>query len=256
MRFALRAAEVSIDSKGIATLLDSVWPDEQHSLNNITASLSADGHKAFVAVDSEKSELIVGLIDNFLTVTPAGLRRWELDLLAVHPDYRGQGVGKKLVETSTQAAYEIKADLVRALVRVNNTPCHRTLAGCNYKEDEHVRILYVCSESSGPVRRLPSNVDMMPVQTCTYRGHWLEGDADPLEAMSAAIGLPSQDLLSRGTAVNIDTPGLVGVLLPARFYDGLNVPSFQVVGHYQWWNYTVQASPSEPDRPFASLFSP
>lgn len=49
--------------------------------------------------DAGAGGIVVGFVIAFAT-SGAGALRWEIDLLAVHPDWRGRGLGGRLIETA------------------------------------------------------------------------------------------------------------------------------------------------------------
>lgn len=61
-----------------------------------------------------------------MTYTLEGLARWEVDLLAVHPDFRGKGIAAQLVSPITKTGKARGANFARGLVEVENMakPAH------------------------------------------------------------------------------------------------------------------------------------
>src|SRR5258706_8083208 len=122
MSIAFRRA-TEIDAPAIASLKQIVWPQEDpvdlvHPVN----ALRASDHATYVAVDND---VIIGFASGFPTRSGTGNLRWEVDLLAVHPHYRGQQIGVKLVQLSTQVGADRGwtaqgAVLARGLVASDN----------------------------------------------------------------------------------------------------------------------------------------
>src|SRR4051812_13229825 len=123
MSIAFRRA-TEIDAPALASLKQTVWPQEGavdlvHPVN----ALRAPAHATYVAVDND---MIIGFASGFPTRSSTGNLRWEVELLAVHPDYRGQQIGVKLVQLSTKAGHAQGAVLARGLVASDNIASQRT----------------------------------------------------------------------------------------------------------------------------------
>lgn len=218
MPITIRQATAA-DAPALAQLIESVWPETTASNTHITHSLAAPDHVAFVADDAGN---LVGFVDSFVTVTPEGLRRCEVDLLAVHPERRGQRLGERLVQASTAAGRQKEAKFARGLIQVDNIASQRTFTRCGYTLDPTVRLLCISSEHTASPVALPPRAYFIPVQTCTYRGLWLEGDVSP-EALRAAQ-----------TARLSGDWEIVGALVQANG-DASPAPGYTAVDRYQWW---------------------
>jgi hypothetical protein len=218
MAIGIRLADNHVDVHEIAQLLDAVWPEEHHRTENILAAINAVSHQTWIALDYQGSNYaMVGLADTFMTVTSTGSKRWELDLLAVHPDYQ--------------------AGLIRALVRVNNTACHRTLKSMKFLPTGDINTLFVCDVvTPGLTIRLPLGSELIPVRTCNYHGFWLETTADVSQAMSAAVGLPSHDGSPLDKEWKVQEKDVVGILVHEESHPDPSIQSYQMVGRYQWWS--------------------
>ncbi len=210
------------DAPALADLIRCVWPEEDPSPSTIVGALSAPDHATYVAIAEGR---VVGMCDGFLTVDAAGVRRWEVDLLAVHPDRRGRGLGARLIAASSAAGQARGATCARGLIALANTPSQRAFQRNGYQADPIVRDLYVCRALAGEGPSLPTDAFLTPVHTLTYRGGWIEGRATE-QALRAAQAL--------GAARGWDC---VGVLLAAD--EDLRSPAtalgFAHVGAYRWW---------------------
>ncbi|KAH8655281.1 hypothetical protein BX600DRAFT_500505 [Xylariales sp. PMI_506] len=241
MAFVTVPASAQLHSKQIAAFLDTVWPGEHHSIGDITVSLSAENHRAFVALESAQTSTahVVGFVDGFHTTSPAtGVRRWELDLLAVDPDHRGRGIGRGLVEASVEAGRSMGCNIIRALVRVDNMSCHHTLMGCKFAPNEEVVALQVCDELPRVLGNPPAGTDIIPVQTCNYHGYWLEGNLNPRVLQEVVKGVTSESFPPSEKDKRQDAV-IIGALLPTTEHDELPPKGFSEVGKYQWWFYTL-----------------
>jgi L-amino acid N-acyltransferase YncA len=169
-------------------------------------------------------------VDGFATLSGAGVLRWEVDLLAVHPGYRGQGLGARLVRANTAAGRDAGAACVRALVHVENVASQRTFARCAYRREDALCNLYVLPGAGLNLGvQLPPDAYLVPVNTFNYRGLWLETGGFPSETgrrcYTSALLNGAWDLL--------------GAVIPARQAERERLAlaaGFTLVGQYQWWS--------------------
>ncbi len=226
MSIEIRQA-VPTDAPHIFAIRQAVWPSESpkdQALDSIAEVIALPDHATFLAW---ADDMPAGFVDGFMTYTLEGLARWEVDLLAVHPDFRGKGIAAQLVALCTETGKARGANFARGLVEVENIASQHTFARCGYTlEDEH-HALMVGSEILIDVLVLPpENTLLTPVQTITYRGIWVEGNYEK------NIFLAGQILCTQHAW------GLVGAVIPTSDIAALIIAQelgFNLVGHYQWW---------------------
>jgi len=160
------------DAVAIAQVKDAVWPDEATASAYIAEVINQPEHIVHVATINNR---IVGFVEGFITLSNEGHYRWEVDLLAVQPEYRGRGIAPQLVKASTKAGRDMGASLARALIRVGNLAAERTFASCGYAVNDEKNALYVAMGEQNSIK-IPENVFLIPVSTFGYRGIWLEGE--------------------------------------------------------------------------------
>ena len=119
MQIDIRPARLD-DAASIAQVKNLTWPHESTKPGLIAAALVDSSHTTLVAA---KAGRVMGFVDGFSTFSSQGINRWEVDLLAVHPDHRGQGIGTRLVRASTDSGRERGATIVRALIHLKNAYC-------------------------------------------------------------------------------------------------------------------------------------
>ncbi len=222
------------DAAGIATVKQFAWPDEAVDVAQIAQAIAHTQHVTHVVVHNAN---IIGFVDGFVTRNPAALLRWEVDVLAMHPAYRGRGYGVRLVQHSTQAGYRRGAHLVRCLIRVDNVASQQTFTRCTYRQDPQVRTIYVAS----PERRgtafhtFVQGWAAIPVITVTYTGWWLEATPQTQENRTFPC---LRDL----------NQGVVGVVLghedkksqhEAQFAD------FTALGQFHEWHHRQERLPEK-----------
>lgn len=182
----------------------------------------------FVAALSNR---VVGFADYFLTVSPDDEIRLEFDLLAVHPTARGRGIGRRLVHAGVEQAGRLGAASIRALVAVNNHAMQGLCAAHQFQRSKERFALYVI----GRYPRSPSCANhvqarLIPVETLTYDGIWIEGDIDQT-AIDNALSIAHARKLTTVGAVVSSQDAAAAALFQASHFDCL--------GKYDWWTLNL-----------------
>jgi GNAT superfamily N-acetyltransferase len=168
-----------------------------------------------------------GFVDAFVTISPDGQPRFEIDLLAVHPGFRRQGIGRRLVEASLAAACCRGYALARALIKAGNAASQGVFAGCGFQPVEPAYDLYISREPYTE-RTEADGLRLVQVETINYAGFWMENNFEPGGFLAARHALAGAHL------------GLVGALLPAGL-DGCAQAAaqagFELAGRYYWWQF-------------------
>lgn len=172
------------DVQGIGAVVRDVWGQE--ILPEVCqAQIEDDGSTLWVA---ERKNKILGFVSAFLTVDQAGERRWEMDLVAVRPTDQGKGLGQRLIGQAYQEGARHGVGVARALIQVRNLPSQRAFerAGFTTNRRDHHLLLWPPQPSDVPAPG-PAGVSLLPVDTLTYRGLWIEGltQVPPAEQRSA-----------------------------------------------------------------------
>lgn len=217
MLILVRAA-MPQDAQTIAEIIRLAFHEEANS-EQIQRLIDSESHHSYVAA----SDKVVGFVDGFSTLAPDGKKRLELDLIAVHPDFSGQGIGKQLIQVFSENVLNV--DMIRALVAVNNNPMHRAMKATGYQLNPQVHALYIASCAGEKVEN-PPKIHLIPVETFTYCGIWLEGEIST-EAILAA------QYQCQKLAYDI-----VGAVVPtenAQAVETLNDANFEYIKDFQWW---------------------
>jgi len=235
------------DASGIARVKAAAWPEESlPDADYIACVMDGQEHVSQVAIDADGQ--VIGFVDGFVTLSQAGVSRWEVDLLAVHPDCRGRGIGRALVEANTAAGQAMGAAFARALIRVDNIGSQRVFARCGYRVDEAVCALYTSTQPSAishqQENQIPplcaeeepqgglyrpggeDSLHLVPVTTFAYRGLWLEGSLGP-DSFRAAQ-----------TICDHNGWDVAGAVIPAgqpETVRAAEAAGYAPVGLYQWW---------------------
>jgi len=216
-----------MDASAIQNIIAQVWPEQTTDLDTIRACIESLNHHATVAVDFD--DVAIGFVDGFITRDAHDRTRWEVDLLAVLSDYRGQGIAKRLVHDSTAHGLSKSVGLVRALTAVDNTPVHRVMEACGYVTDDVRHTLFVVPTSKCQSESSAASGHFITVDTLTYRGVWIEDDFSD-ESLQHGLYLAAQQ--SRDVA---------GVIMPASDVSAAERATkfgFGAVGDYFWYTKT------------------
>jgi GNAT superfamily N-acetyltransferase len=170
-QFTIRPAEVP-DTEMLARIKGVVWEQEDEDINHIAYALGFTNRVTHIALNDETP---AGFVDGFLTISAAGEPRWEVDLLAVHPDYRRQGLAAQLIKANIEAGKEHGATLARGLVAYGNLPAEKSFAQCGFQPDNFISTLYIAYTSQvNTLKARRVGAHFIPVQTFSYRGLWIE----------------------------------------------------------------------------------
>ncbi len=207
------------DAPELARLIHTIWPDDNPDPARI-ARVSLDPSK--LTLIEEADGQIVGFVSAFPTLTVEGASRWEVDLLGVHPACRGRGIARGLTEAVVEAGRGYGAKAARALIRIGNTASLNTFLRCGFSLDPTILDLYVADGEGGVSPTPPPGLHLIPVETLTYAGTWVEGDF-------------SLDNLLFSRAVGM---GTVGVLIPVGSL-AAEAAGFENAGQFQWVTRTL-----------------
>jgi ribosomal protein S18 acetylase RimI-like enzyme len=138
------------DARGILTVDRATFNECPYSPERIVRLLTAGEQQAWVA---EVDGHIVGFVAAFPTRT---LRAdsWEVDLLAVHPRHRRQGIGRALIRQAVKGAAGSGATQARAAVAVKNQASRRAFEAVGFQPLPESYHLMRC-DVAGAVARPP-----------------------------------------------------------------------------------------------------
>src|SRR4051812_12129153 len=137
----IRTAKIT-DIVEIGRIIVAVWPDSTVNTYRIEKVLNDPTHLTMVY---EIKEQVVGFADGFLTTSGDGIKRWELDLLAVHPDFQRRGIASALVTANTEIGKSMGAEIARGLVAVDNIGSQRAFSKSGYETNGVVCELMIAS---------------------------------------------------------------------------------------------------------------
>ena len=210
------------DVPHILNIIKSAFDEEAESQQIETCIQKPDFRTLVAEIDG----IVAGFNFGFITIGIDGTKRRELDLQAVHPDYHGQGAGKKLIQRFTEL--ETEADHIRALVAHGNIRMEKALTRLGYTTDNTLCGLYVSSNTARS-EIAPQGSHLIPVTTMTYNGIWLEGQVTT-QAINTALSSKKQEN---------DIVGAVVPLSDEPAIEALKSANFNFINHYRRWIKTT-----------------
>jgi len=220
----IRTAKIT-DVVDILRVIGAVWPDNEITTKRVEGVLSDPTHSTMVF---EVEKQVVGFVDGFWTTSDEGIKRWELDLLAVHPKFQRRGIASALVTANTEVGQSKGAAIARGLVAVDNVGSQKAFAKSGYETDGVVCELMISSDGKQVSDMTDSDLGttIIPVQTMNYTGLWVEGKRSKAGLRQAI-----------GQVLNSDND-LAGAVIPSDeshvIDDALSL-GYEKVGRYQWW---------------------
>lgn len=181
----------------------------------------------FVAALSNR---VVGFADYFLTVSPDDDIRLELDLLAVHPEARGRGIGRELIHAGIKQAKRLDVSILRALVAAGNTAMQSLCAALGFQPSQDNSALFVTSPHPTSPHQNNAKSILIPVETLTYDGIWIEGDISQAAIDNALFIAHARKLTTVGAVVP-SQDAAAAALFRANHFDCL--------GKYDWWTFNL-----------------
>jgi len=210
------------DVETIIDIVRKVWPDSDVHREAVWSAIRQDHATLLAEVDGQAA----GFVDGFVTTSFTGERRWEVDLLAVAPQFQGQGIGRQLIGEHILYGQENRATYTRGLIEIQNVASQRAFARCGFQSDVSVCGLYIASVPLDLNGQAQLSKHLIPVHTINYKGWWLEGE-QTANALSNARGFIQPDVYD-----------LVGTLIPLTSSESIEQAvenGYELAGHYQFW---------------------
>lgn len=160
------------DATQIANLKDLVWPEDKVDLKHIVRMLEDPSHVTLV---STEGKIVVGFVDGFTTSASHGILRWEIDLIAVRPDYHGHGLGKQLVAASTEVTHHLGAALARGLTQIDNVRMQHVFRSVGYIPSQKLALWIAPANDVQDTTTSLTEAHLIPVLILNYQGLWIEG---------------------------------------------------------------------------------
>ena len=158
------------DAQAVHLILQQTW-GESLLFDVFNDHISSPEHQVFVAVDGGE---IAGFLSAFLVPSP--MPRWEIDLIIVRSESQGKGMGTFLIEEALTYGSNLGVHCAAASIRVDNYASQRAFSKAGFTTDAQARSLFlwdplICEFAPD----VPEAVHLIPVDTLTYRGLWIDG---------------------------------------------------------------------------------
>lgn len=158
------------DAEAIHLILQETW-GESLLFDVFIDHISSPEHQVFVAVDDGE---IAGFLSAFLVPPPTP--RWEIDLIIVRSTSQGKGIGASLIEEALTYGSHLGVHCAAASIRVDNYPSQGAFSKAGFVTDIQVRSLFLWEPLTCEFTPdVPETAHLIPVNTLTYRGLWIEG---------------------------------------------------------------------------------
>lgn len=222
----IRPAQVD-DVAGIAAVIQDVWDDD---IDQTNCQNLIDRKIQSVHVVMDQAE-VAGFVSGFLTTSHEGIRRWEVDLIAIRKQNQRQGLAPQLLAAAWQDALAHDVQFARGLIHIDNIPSQRSFARDGYQVDETVLGMYLW-DGAEQVAAYPEEAiaHLIPVETLTYRGLWLEN----LAHSKFNDATRQQIVAAARHQVATENRSNTGGLIPANQTLPITETA-TLFGQYQWW---------------------
>ena len=167
------------DAEGLLAVEKATFNESPYSAQQVQAMLSGDAQRAWLAIGEG---CVVGFVVAFLT---RGLRGpwWEIDLLAVHPEWTRRGLAARLVRAASIRGGQV-ADRARAVVSTENSASARVFERAGFRRSGRCELVVFRPEDGMPrpwhalgvtIRKARDTKD---VEECAREAGWpLDGAA-------------------------------------------------------------------------------
>ena len=173
---------------------------------------------------------VVGFADYFLTASQDDDIRLEFDLLAVHPQARGRGIGRELIRAGIKQAKRLDVSILRALVAADNTSMQGLCAALEFQPSQDNSALFVTSPRPTSHHQNNAKSILIPVETLTYAGIWIEGAVSQAAIDNALFIAHARKLTTVGAVVSSQAAA-AAALFRANHFD--------CRGKYDWWTFNL-----------------
>ncbi len=143
---SIRAFDGSLsDAEGLLGVERATFNESPYTAPQVQAMLGGDAQRAWLAFGEDG---VVGFVVAFLTNGALGAH-WEIDLLAVHPDWTGRGLATRLVGTAASYGANL-AGHSRAVISTGNSGSARAFERAGFHRLKRCELLIFRPEDGMP----------------------------------------------------------------------------------------------------------
>ena len=125
-----------VDAEGLLSVEKATFNESPYTAEQVQAMLSGEAQRAWLAVGEDQ---VIGFVVAFSTHGLSG-PSWEIDLLAVHPDWTRRGLATRLLEAAANHGANV-AGKARAVVSTENPGSGRAFARAGFHRLERCELL-------------------------------------------------------------------------------------------------------------------
>lgn len=176
------------DAEGLLAVERGAFDESPYSAEQVQAMLSGGVQYAWLAIEEGQ---VVGFVIAFATT---GLRDpcWEIDLLAVHPDWTGRGLATRLIRAAS--AYGMRqAHQARAAVATDNSASARAFLRAGYRRAGLCELLIFRPEKQPPRSWAALGVTIREAEDAEDAARWLPSIPGPGTRWPATREVPWAD---------------------------------------------------------------
>lgn len=269
MTSAIRQFSGSLaEAQGILAVERATFHESPYAPDELRVMLTEGPQSAWVAMNDQD---VVGFVVAFPTNALSG-SCWEIDLLAVHPAWRGHGLATRLVQAATSygSSFTRRA---RAVVATDNYASAATFAGAGFTAGTERHDLLIYRPGPAPIRLpgrpglgelrrsgvvvrvlsspegsdailLQADVDgrsaglaeLVEVQTLLYRGFWIESLTGRSRIVREAL---VHYTLQRAQDQGLDETGAMVPQRDRQLRETLLAAGFFSLGEYVWFTASL-----------------
>jgi ribosomal protein S18 acetylase RimI-like enzyme len=162
------------DAEGLLSVEQATFNESPYSPAQLCTMLTSGAQRAWLAIGGGS---VVGFVAAFPTV---GLRGacWEIDLLAVHPDWAGRGLATRLVRTAAAHGMRL-ARQARAAVASDNAASARTFARVGFRRTGTCELFIQRLEELSVQPWSGIDLTVREPTNLAEVGDWLSGESIP-----------------------------------------------------------------------------
>ena len=222
------------DAQAIHLILQETW-GESLLFNVFTDHISAPEHQVFVAVEAGE---IAGFLSAFLVSSSDP--RWEIDLIIVRAASQGKGIGTSLIQEALTYGSRLGMRSAKASIRIDNYASQRAFSKVGFTMDAQICTLLLWKPLAFRfVANVPETVHLIPADTLTYRGLWIEGFSESQLSQQA-----QRDVIRIAQSRIFDEDRLnTGMFIPNDLKDVIAsdlLTSATNHGQYHRWQYAFE----------------
>lgn len=178
------------DAPSLVGLIRKIWPYEAPDSEHAMRVISLPDHWVGLAWVNAPEPTLTGFISCFSVPLADAGHRWQIDLLAVAAGWRGQGIGRRLIQTALETGRQRGTRWSQALIEEHNSASRQAFAGAGFQPETYPGRLLTRVLRGRSWPPFCFSFRPVPVTTLTYQGIWLEsGDWVPLEAPQGPLSV-------------------------------------------------------------------